>query len=61
MSRVKVILNCVADQYVDKQTERIIEFSSDHGGGLISFFKLDDGRLIVSVYNTDPTVEVRTR
>lgn len=53
----RVILKCVADQYAFPG-ERIIEFSHPSGGGLISFFAKDDGRLQVDLYRQDPTVDV---
>lgn len=58
MSKPRVITRCVANTYTNDR-ERIIEFSSDHGGGLISFFLRDDGTLAVDVYRCDPTVTVR--
>lgn len=58
MKRPRVTTNCVASRYTQKN-ERIIEFSSDNGGGLISFLATDDGRLLVDVYNQDSSVEVR--
>jgi hypothetical protein len=56
MSKPEVILNCVANQYAAPQ-ERIIEFSHPNGGGLISFFATDDGRLHVDLYHVDATVD----
>ena len=53
----KVKLNCVASKYAGP-TERIIEFSSKSGGGLIAF-REHDGKLTVDVYHQDATVEVR--
>lgn len=53
---VKVTTNCVANNYA-ADNERIIEFSSPEGGGLISF-RRRDGRLVVDVYRTDATVDV---
>ncbi len=50
----RVNTRCVADRYA-APNERIIEFSSDCGGGLISLAE-HDGRLHVNVYNYDPTV-----
>jgi hypothetical protein len=52
-----VIIACVADGY-HGPGERIIEFSSENGGGLIAFALRDDGTLLVNVYNTDRTVVV---
>lgn len=57
MGRPRVITNCVAQQYAGPN-ERIIEFSSTQGGGLIAFRECPDGRLLVSVYNIDDTVNV---
>jgi hypothetical protein len=54
--RPRVVTSCVADQY-SAQHERIIEFSSDKGGGLISFREFPEG-LRVEVYRADPTVTV---
>lgn len=58
--RTKITVNCVADQHVRKDRERIIEFSDSEtdAGGLISFFRRDDGSLLVSVYRCDPNVIV---
>ena len=57
-----VLTKCVANTYTG-DNERIIEFvdreASEPTGGLIAFRRLSDGRLLVSVYNVDPTVEVR--
>ncbi len=63
MARPRVTLKCVADHFTNKKTERIVEFNDGTPGGpggLISFTRTDDGRLIVSVYRTDPGVEVVT-
>jgi len=46
----------VAQKYA-APNERIIEFSSEFGGGLISFRDVD-GRLVVSIYRHDSTVIV---
>ena len=54
---VKITTNPVANHYAGPG-ERIIEFSSDGGGGLIAFTETDAG-LIVDVYRQDPTVTVR--
>lgn len=62
MARPKVITNCVADTYVDKHRERIIEFVDPAGenrpGGLISFRHQDDGSLDVYLYRLDAKVRV---
>lgn len=55
MSRPKVTVNCVAQQHAG-QEERIIEFSHENGGGLISFTPTDDGRMVVSLYNVDGSI-----
>lgn len=57
MSKPKVNVKPVADAYAGPG-ERIVEFSSDAGGGLISLALRDDGKLSVFVYNFDSTVEV---
>lgn len=57
MPRPRLITNCVAQQYADRN-ERIIEFNSSQGGGLIAFRECPDGRLLVSVFNVDDTVDV---
>jgi hypothetical protein len=54
----KVTVNCVADKY-GSPGERIVEFSSDVGGGLIAFRVTSEGKLLVDVYRQDSTVEVR--
>ena len=55
--RPRVTVNCVADTYTGPG-ERIIEFSSENGGGLIAFRMRHDGTLLVDIYRTDPTVRV---
>ena len=57
MSRIKVNTSPVANQYAGRD-ERIVEFSSPNGGGLIAFALLDDGTLRIDVYRQDPTVVV---
>ena len=57
MSKPRVRLKCVANNYAGPN-ERIIEFSHNNGGGLISLSPTDDGRLLVAVYNCDATVDV---
>jgi hypothetical protein len=57
MGKPKVITNPVANQYASKD-ERIIEYSSDGGGGLIAF-RVVEGRLIIDLYRHDNTVEIR--
>lgn len=56
MKKPNVILKCPANQHT-AANERIIEFSSEYGGGLISF-RANDGVLHVEVYRTDKTVRV---
>lgn len=56
--RPTVKTRCVADHY-HGPGERIVEFSSPNGGGLISFFMREDGVLSVDLYRLDPTVVVR--
>jgi len=58
MKRPKVLTRCVANRYA-APNERIVEFTSKNGGGLISFATLFDGRLAVDVYHCYPTVVVR--
>lgn len=55
MARPSVTLNCVADKYADKRSERIVEFD----GGLIAFRRHDDGTLTVDLYRLDANVRVR--
>ena len=55
--RVKITLDCVANRYASTD-ERIVEFDSPNGGGLISFFLRADGSLSVVVYRHDATVVV---
>jgi hypothetical protein len=54
--RPSVTLSCVADLYTTGR-RRIVEFSSESGGGLISFWEFN-GRLRVEVYRVDETVDV---
>lgn len=55
--RPRVITNCVADAYT-RGPERIIEFSHEGKGGLISFRETPDGRLRIEVYRMDPGITV---
>jgi hypothetical protein len=60
MARPKVTTG-PADQYANKTDEKIIEFSSGEPngpGGLISFKRLADGTLSVSLYRLDEGVTV---
>ena len=57
MSKINVNTSPVANQYAGRD-ERIVEFSSPNGGGLIAFSLLDDGTLRVDIYRQDPTVVV---
>jgi hypothetical protein len=57
MRKPRVMTKCVANTYA-APNERIIEFGSDNGGGLIAFRMVDEN-LVVDVYRTDPTVIVR--
>lgn len=57
-SKIKVDTSPVADAYAHRPDEKIIEFSSPNGGGLIAFRVTDDGRLRVDVYRADPSVDV---
>lgn len=58
MAKPTVTLRCPANQHAGPN-ERIIEFSSANGGGLISFRDMPDGGLVVDVYRCDASVEVR--
>lgn len=60
MAKPTVTVNPGANQYVGDD-ERIIEFSDrqlENAGGLISLRRSPRGRLTVSVYRCDPTVDV---
>lgn len=58
-NRPSVMLNNPAQQYAERN-ERIVNFTSEHGGGLISFRADDErGELRVDVHRQDPTVTVR--
>ena len=57
MAKPSVNTNPVANQYTGR-TERIIEYSSPNGGGLISLRVMDDGTLRVDLYRHDPTVTI---
>lgn len=54
--QIHVNPNPVADRHV-KDDERIIEYSSEAGGGLIGFY-IHNGRLRVHLYRHDETVEI---
>lgn len=56
MAKPKVNTNPVANNY-SHTNERIIEYSSKNGGGLISLRETDDGRLRVELYRHDATVD----
>ena len=59
MKRPSVQTKCVANQYA-ADNERIVEFSSDCGGGLIDFYQdKESGKLHVTVYRHDETVIVK--
>jgi hypothetical protein len=60
MSRIRVTLRCVADHYAAKDRERIIEFFDPETGkgGLIGFFRREDGSLLVQPYRLDDGVLV---
>jgi hypothetical protein len=58
-SKISVNTSPVADQY-SQRDEKVIEFSSPNGGGLVSFSMMEDGALTVDIYRTDPAVIVRT-
>lgn len=55
--KISISSNPVANNYACSN-ERIIEFSSPQGGGLIAFTLTED-RLTVDVYRQDKTVTVR--
>lgn len=57
MKKPRVITSCVASHYA-APNQRIIEFSSEAGGGLISFV-VRDGKLVIDIYRTDSTVVVK--
>lgn len=57
MAKPKVNTNPVANQY-SAPNERIIEYSSTQGGGLISIRETDAGRLRVDLYQHDDSVEI---
>lgn len=58
MKRPRIITPCVADRHAMKG-ERIAEFSTDHGGGLIRVRQSFDGTE-VEIYRCDPTVRIIT-
>lgn len=57
MRKPSVNTNPVANQ-VSGKNERIIEFSSNNGGGLISLWEMADGTLSVHLYRHDDTVKI---
>jgi len=57
MSRPRVIANCVANKYAGAD-ERIVEYTSRHGGGLIAFHETEDG-LVIDLYSHDASVDIR--
>ncbi len=60
MKQPRVNTRSVADTYAS-DGERIIEFSHEFGGGLISLLPADDKRLVISLYRLDPTVDIQFR
>jgi hypothetical protein len=55
--KIKVNVCPTADQY-SSTDERIIEYSSPYGGGLIAF-RLDPiGHLVLDLYREDDTVQI---
>lgn len=54
---VRINAQPVAQGYAARG-EKIIEYSSPSGGGLISFREVD-GRVLVDLYRHDDTVDVR--
>lgn len=57
MAKPRVSTKCVANGYTGPN-ERIVEFSSANGGGLIAFRETPDGHLLISIYNCDSKVIV---
>lgn len=57
MKRPTIISRPVASQY-QSPNERIVEFSHDNGGGLISIRALTDGTVAIDIYQQDSTVAV---
>lgn len=59
MARSKITVNTspVANRHVYPD-EKIIEFDSPNGGGLICFRMRDDGTLVIEPYRLDGTVDV---
>lgn len=56
--KIRVDTSPVADAYT-AANEKAIEYSSPGGGGLITFWLHDDGRLIVDLHGHDATVDIR--
>lgn len=60
MKRPRIITNCVANKYANRN-ERIVEYSFSNGkGGLIAFSLDDQGRPRVELYRHDPEVVIVT-
>jgi len=58
LTRPKVTLNCVADNY-SVSKERIVEFTfPDGSGGLIQFYPSETGENKITIYNHDESVKV---
>lgn len=55
--KIKINTRPVADSYTFDD-ERIIEYSSPNGGGLINFRLMPDGKLAVECYRHDSTVRI---
>ncbi len=53
----RIVTACVANRYATKN-ERIVEFSHNGKGGLISIAENAIGELVVNVYRCDPGIVV---
>lgn len=58
MAKASINTNPVANRYAGSN-EKIIEYSSPNGGGLIAFTVQHDGILRVDLYRHDPTVTIQ--
>lgn len=56
MAKPRIITKCPANAYTGKN-ERVVEYSSDSGGGLIRLIEVE-GVLHVTLYRHDETVRI---
>ena len=56
VTKPRIITKCPANAYTEKN-ERVVEYASDSGGGLIHLIEVE-GTLHVTLYRHDDTVRI---